>query len=133
MFQNTLNIQILSTMKKKPTFNTDGSFGEKLEKTRKAAGLTQKELASKIGTSQRMISYYENESEHPPAALLPALAKTLRISLDELLGLKSLKAELTPKNTRLWKKLRMMDQLSRKDQKAVIHYIEALTTKQSSQ
>lgn len=121
--------QILSTMKKKPKFNIVGGFGKKLAELRKARGLTQEELSDKIGTSQRMLSYYENESQHPPAALLPPIAMALRISVDELLGLKHLKAEEAPKNPRLWRRLRIIDQLSPKDQKAVIHYIEALSLK----
>lgn len=120
-------------IKKKIKLNINGEFSERLVKFRKARGITQKELAEKIGTSQRMIAYYEGPSNYIPANLLPYIAKVLRVSVDELLGLKQSKDEFIPKNARLWRKLRVIEELPPKDQKAVIHYIEALLNKQKSQ
>jgi DNA-binding XRE family transcriptional regulator len=54
---------------------------------RKAAGLTQVELAEAIGTSQRMVAYYESTGDYPLARLLRQLSRTLGVSADELLGL----------------------------------------------
>ncbi len=46
-------------------------FGKRLFELRKARGLTQvelAELAELTGSTQRAISYYENEASFPPAA-----------------------------------------------------------------
>ena len=65
------------------------SFGKRLAKLRKAAGnTTQQQLVDEIGATRRKITYYEPESQHPPANLLVDLAKALNVSSDELLGIK---------------------------------------------
>ncbi len=122
----------IPAMKRKPKVNVNGDFSKRLATFRTSRAITQKELAEKIGTSQRMIAYYEGPSNYIPLVLLPHIAKTLRISVDELLGLKQPKDEFVPQNARLWRKLRAIDGLAPKDQKAVVHYIEALLAKQSS-
>jgi transcriptional regulator with XRE-family HTH domain len=63
------------------------TFGRRLVALRKAAAMTQQELADEVGVSRRMLAYYEGQSEHPPTTLLPALALALHVSTDELLGL----------------------------------------------
>ena len=87
------------------------------------------ELANKIGTSQRMIAYYEGPSDYVPADLLPLMAKALKVTTDKLLGIKKSKNDFTPSNPGLWRKLRNIEKLPTKDQKAIIHYIEALLSK----
>jgi DNA-binding XRE family transcriptional regulator len=60
-----------------PKQNTDDltEFGKRLSALRKQAGYTQTELAQELGVSQRMISYYEGDTDYPPVGLLPNLAK----------------------------------------------------------
>lgn len=123
---------LLLIMKERLKLNINGKFGERLATFRKARGITQKELADRIGTSQRMIAYYEGPSNFIPANLLPYMAKILKVSVDELLGLKQLKDEFVPENARLWRRLRTIENLAPKDQKAVINYIEALLVKQKT-
>ena len=43
----------------KKTKEENMSFGARLAALRKAAGFTQQELANEVGTSRRMIAYYE--------------------------------------------------------------------------
>lgn len=118
----------LETMKQKPKADLKESFGERIERLRKARGLTQEELAERIGSTQRVIAYYEGETTHIPSNLLVPLAKALRISVDELLGLKRDQIQ-SPRYASLWRKLKKAEALSKKDQKAVLHYIEALLAK----
>ena len=56
---------------------------------RKARGLTQVQLAELAGTTERAVSYYETEAGFPPAPAVIQLAKALRVSTDELLGVKA--------------------------------------------
>ena len=39
-----------------------------------------------MGASQRVIAYYEGEGGQPPGALLADLARTLKVTSDELPG-----------------------------------------------
>jgi transcriptional regulator with XRE-family HTH domain len=114
---------------KKSKINVGTKFGKRLAELRKAKGITQTELAKKIGTTQRMIAYYEGPSDYVPADLLPRIAKVLKVTTDELLGVKNPKDNFTTNNPNLWRKLRNIEKLPAKDQKAIIHYLEALLTK----
>ena len=105
---------------------SEKNFGQILTSLRRQKGFTQKQLAQAIGVSIRVISYYESESKHPPTHLLMPLAKALRVTTDELFGLKDLKLQLEPKYAALWRKLKQAEQLSPKDQRAVVRHIEAL-------
>src|SRR6266508_150836 len=77
----------MSKRRKEATMN----FGARLAELRKAAGYTQVEFAQDVGISQRMVAYYEDPAAHPPAHLLPDMARVLGVSADELLGLAPLR------------------------------------------
>lgn len=107
------------------------NFGERLTAFRKTQGLTQTELGLKIGISKRMVAYYEGQTKRPPAHLLIPIAKTLRISVDELLGVK--KSQISDSNhAALWRKLKKAEQLSQKDQKTLFDFLDALLVRSKS-
>ena len=58
-------------------------MGEKLKAARKAAGLTQKQLAEKVGCRQVDISRWEAGRE-PVASMLKKLATAMNCSMDDL-------------------------------------------------
>ena len=93
--------------------------------------MTQVQLAEAAGTTQRAISYYENDTGFPPAAALIDLAQALKVSTDELLGIKPLKVERIdsdPEVRRLWKRFQQITGLPEKDQRAVIRLISSLVS-----
>src|SRR5208283_5871503 len=105
------------------------SFGERLQAIRKARGLTQVQLAEAAGTTQRAISYYETEAGFPPSPAVIDLARALKVTTDELLGLKPPKVERVNDDSearRQWKRFRMVSSLPERDQKAVIRLINSL-------
>jgi transcriptional regulator with XRE-family HTH domain len=108
------------SMKKKTTID---NFGGNLSCLRKARGLTQKKLGEMIGVSNRVIAYYEKETNYPPAHLIAPLSEALGVSTDELLGIKKSTSSITTGNVALWRKLRVVENLPKKDQKAILHYI----------
>lgn len=61
-------------------------FREVLTRTRKARGLSQEELASRLGVSRQAVSKWETGDAQPDLARLVALADALEISLDVLTG-----------------------------------------------
>jgi len=105
------------------------TFGPRLVSIRKARGLTQVQLAEKAQTTQRAISYYENDAGFPPAPALIALAEALQVSTDVLLGVKPPRVERIdhdPEARRQWKRFQMISTLPERDQKAVIRLINSL-------
>ncbi len=110
-------------MKKKES--TIKNFGEKLSRIRRAKGFTQTELGKKIGVSQRVIAYYEGETSYPPTHLIIPIAKVLKVSLDDLLGLK--KVDISDTNhIRFWNKFKKAENLTPKDKRALLNYLDAL-------
>ena len=61
---------------------TLGSF---LAVLRKANGMTQKELAQRVGVSDKTISHWERDESAPDISVLPILADIFGVSVDELL------------------------------------------------
>lgn len=52
---------------------------------RKANGLTQRELAEKLGISDKAVSRWERDETAPDLSLIPAIAEIFRVTSDELL------------------------------------------------
>jgi transcriptional regulator with XRE-family HTH domain len=58
-------------------------------------------MGKAVKVSNRVIAYYESDGAQPPGALLAELAKVLRVSADELLGLKPVRDDTPPRTARL--------------------------------
>jgi transcriptional regulator with XRE-family HTH domain len=109
----------------------DETLGQRLLRLRQARGYSQRELGDRVGVSQRMMTYYESEAEHPPAYLLPRLAEALGLTVDELMGVRPIKEHAgASRNTRLWRKLRDIEKLPPGDRKAVLKFVDALLVRQ---
>ena len=67
-------------------------FRSNLLKRRKALGLTQEQLASRLNVSPQAVSKWENTS-YPDCELLPRLAGELNTSLDSLFGVNIIDSE----------------------------------------
>ena len=62
-------------------------FGRKLKTLRKQAGLTQKQLATQLGITKSVVSFYELQTRSPSPDVLAKLAMIFHVSVDYLLGL----------------------------------------------
>jgi len=102
----------------------DKTIGERLRDIRRRRGFTQGELAEKLGLNQPLVSQYERGEIRMHATLVAALAKVLRVSTDELLGLKASKENGLVTDRRLLRQLRKMEDLSRRDRQALIRTID---------
>ena len=61
-------------------------FGEHIKKHRTRRGLTQEQLADKIGLSSQAVSKWECDGSIPDALMLATVADALDVSTDRLLG-----------------------------------------------
>ena len=59
-------------------------IGENIRALRKARGFTQEQLADMLGISFQAVSKWENNASMPDISLLPAIAKELGTSIDQL-------------------------------------------------
>ncbi len=62
--------------------NTFGSF---LASLRKSNSLTQKELGTRLGVSDKTISHWERDESLPDVSMIPVIAEFFGVSCDELL------------------------------------------------
>ena len=63
------------------------SLNENIREFRKAYGMSQVELAKKLGVSKQALSNWENDNIQPSIEMLVRLSKELCVSTDRLLGL----------------------------------------------
>ncbi|MBR5187548.1 MAG: helix-turn-helix transcriptional regulator [Clostridia bacterium] len=66
-------------------------LNENIKKLRIALGISQVELAKKLGVSKQCISNWENDNIQPSIEMLIKIAKYFAVPVDELLGLKPIK------------------------------------------
>ena len=72
------------------------TIGNRISKYRKEKGMTQEELAGKLGVSSQAVSKWENDASCPDISLLPELCRILGISTDELLTGNTNEVRLVP-------------------------------------
>lgn len=76
------------------------TIGNRIQKFRKEKGLTQEELAAKLGLSSQAVSKWENDASCPDISLLPQLCDLLGITADELLSGRTDTAKVVPEGKR---------------------------------
>ena len=109
---------------KKPS----SAFGAGLIAMRQARGVTQGDLANAIGTSQRMISYYEAGGGNPPLETVIAIAHALKATPDQLLGFSAPDAPTveTAEDRHLWNKFRLVRKIPEKDRRALFRTLDTM-------
>ena len=65
------------------------TMGEMIAALRKEKGMTQLELAQKMGVTDKAVSKWERDLSCPDVSSLPRLAEVFGISVDELMQVKS--------------------------------------------
>ena len=61
------------------------TLGRRIARLRLECGMTQERLAMKMGVTAQAVSKWENDLSAPDISLLPELARTLGVTVDELL------------------------------------------------
>jgi transcriptional regulator with XRE-family HTH domain len=105
------------------------TIGQRLARLRRERGLTQVELAEQIGVSQPVLSDYERGTLRLHGQLIAQLARILRVSADELLGLEPTKSTAGASNRRLLRRLQQLENLPKRDQQALLRTIDAFLAK----
>lgn len=78
----------------------NGTIGSRIALRRKEKGMSQENLADKMGVSSQAVSKWENDVSCPDIGLLPRLASLLGMTVDELLTGDSDEVRYLPENQR---------------------------------
>jgi transcriptional regulator with XRE-family HTH domain len=110
----------------------DARIGARLKEARLARGLDQKALAAQLGMDQSVLSRYERGVLRLPSSLLAQLARALKVSTDEILGLKEAKAGVVVRDRRFLKRLPAIDALPERQKDALLTTIDGLLRHKAS-
>jgi transcriptional regulator with XRE-family HTH domain len=105
----------------KPT--RDG-IGARIAAARKAAGLSQRQVAEKLGIPPRTLSYYESHDGDLPSSLLVAVADCLGVGVHELLGIEERGPRKSGPKGYLQERVAAVREMPRKDQQFVIKFLD---------
>ena len=75
------------------------TFGQRFQRLRKNAGLTQEDVANKLNITAQAVSKWENDVSAPDISVLVELSDILGVTVDEMLG-KQRETALVPESQR---------------------------------
>jgi transcriptional regulator with XRE-family HTH domain len=107
------------------------AIGRRIRELRRRQGMTQIELAAELGINQSAVSDYEKGEVRIHAAMLAGLAKVLKVSADEILGLEKVRGNGHTPDRRFLRRIERLHRLSRRDQQAILGTIDAFLAKVS--
>jgi transcriptional regulator with XRE-family HTH domain len=110
----------------RPAKTPRSPFGERLAHARQQAGLSQQQLAEKLGTIQRVIAHWERAPVALRADQLAALADVLGVSADFLIGRESPKKRVGGPTGRVRRVLETVSHMPRHQQQKIIDVVEAM-------
>jgi transcriptional regulator with XRE-family HTH domain len=100
-------------------------LGARVAQLRRAQDITQVELAETLGVSQQTINSYEVGRRRVPVSALPALARTLGVSLEALIGEKAPPARRGP-TPKLQQQVERLSHLPQAKQRLVMEMLEGV-------
>jgi transcriptional regulator with XRE-family HTH domain len=115
-----------STLKLPPVNLGDETFGQRLARIRKEKGLTQYELAGKMGLVQALISEYERDKLRAHHEMVARFAIALEVSADDLLGINAPKKKHKAPSLRLQKRMLKIEELPKHQQKILLRTIDTI-------
>lgn len=100
------------------------TIGKRLRELRKARGLTQIEVAEKLGIQQALLSAYELGQVRIHGALVAAFASIFKVSADQILGLKEIKGNGAVHDRRFLRRLERIEKLPRRAKQTLLGTID---------
>src|SRR5262249_31826884 len=113
------------------------TYGKRLAELRKAAGLTQVELANVLGVPQSNIAFWEQSEKPPRSDVLPAMAQAFGVRLEELLKVEVEKTTAAKKRNgptgRVREVFDRVSKLPRRQQEKIVEFVSAFVTQRAKQ
>lgn len=107
-------------------------LGLRLTELRQAAGLTQAQLAERIGVHPSNIGFWELSGTPPRGEVLPKLTHALGVSVDEFLGVTPPKPKKQAAKGRLQSVFESASKLPRRQQQKIAEVVEALVAQRAN-
>jgi transcriptional regulator with XRE-family HTH domain len=101
-------------------------LGARVADLRKAQNITQVEMAKTLSVSQQTINSYEVGRRRIPVSALPTLARSLGVSLEELLGDDAGAAKKRGPAPKLQQQIERIQQLPRTQQRFVMQMLDTV-------
>lgn len=98
---------------------------ERVAPLRQERGITQVEKADRLGICQPVVSDYERGALRIHGEFVVRLAKILRVSADEILGLQKDAPAGGPRDSAIARRLRDIEKLSKRDRDGLAPTIDA--------
>lgn len=99
-------------------------IGSRLAELRRAKGYTQADVSEQLGLSIKQISDYENNKIHMNDEMIIRFAVFLKVSSDEILGLKKIDIPSESTNTRFTKRLKELEALPEAKKRTVVKILD---------
>jgi transcriptional regulator with XRE-family HTH domain len=116
-----------SVMAGRPPSREAPLFGQRLATVRRSKGLTQRELADKLGVKRELIDYYERRAANPALDFIERAAQALGVTVAELLGSQPHTTRAKPGPvSQLQRKFEQVKLLPRKDQEFIIRFLDTV-------
>ena len=119
---NQCILLVVPSPRKHPLPPIATSVGSRLAAIRKSNGLTQTQVAERIGIQQYLVSSYETGRLHLSDEMLIRFAMALETSADAILGLDD--AVIEGPSLKLVKRIKKIEQLPPAKQKALLQTID---------
>lgn len=116
----------------RPTDRKRTAFGERLVAAREEVGMSQRELAEKLGITQRALSWWEREPVSLKPEQLAALTIALNITADFLLGIDLPKKRGTGPTGKARRVFEAVSKLPRHQQQKIVDVVETLVAGHNS-
>ena len=101
-------------------------LGSRIAALRKEQGLTQVQLAETLELTQQMVASYEVGRRRVPVSLLPQIAETLAVSLDELIGKKDVQPAKRGPAPKLQQQIERIQKLPKSRQRFVMEMLDTV-------
>ncbi len=101
------------------------ALGERIVAARQAAGLSQQQVADRLGVTQQMVGYLEQQPVAIRPEQLATLSTVLHLSVEELLGQAKPRAASGPTG-RVRQVFTQVSQLPKRRQQKIVEVVEAL-------
>ena len=102
-------------------------LGRQIAARRKALGLTQTDLAQELGVAQQTMAHYEGGTARIAAATLPTVARVLKVSIEELIGMQAKRsAGKRGPQPKIAQQLERIQALPAAEQRAIVKVLDSV-------
>lgn len=109
------------------------ALGARIARLRRDSHITQVQLAQTLGISQSTVNAYELGHRRVPVSALPLLARTLGVSVEELLGEDGRETRKRGRSPKLMQHMERISALPKTQQRFVMQMIEMALAQASTQ